>query len=79
MFGLGNENKKKTSHKRHKKVEDKITIDDIRTRLHLTANAPDEKIKFELNKIKNRRFWKERNVTEDGIRFIPFIRPRHLV
>ena len=68
MFGLDKSSKKNTSHKRHKKVEDKISIDDVRERLHLTANAPDEKIKFELNKIKNRRFWKERNVTEDDFK-----------
>ena len=53
MFGKENKDKKISS----TKSKSKIDFSDIRVRLGLTEHAPEDKIAFELNKLKDNRRW----------------------
>lgn len=53
MFGKEKKDKKISS----TKSKSKIDFSDIRVRLGLTEHAPEDKIAFELNKLKDKRRW----------------------
>tara|TARA_B100001750_G_C15311712_1_gene497623 strand:- start:274 stop:492 length:219 start_codon:yes stop_codon:yes gene_type:complete len=55
MFGKDSKDKKDSSTKATKKSN--IDFTDIRTKLGLTEHAPEDKIAFELNKLKDNRRW----------------------
>ncbi len=55
MFGKDSKDKKDSSTKATKKSN--IDFTDIRTKLGLTEHAPEDKIAFELNKLKDYRRW----------------------